>query len=138
MKRSIGFKKYFVGVKKSLVLKSETEVLKLKKSNKKKPLLRKSKLGESFTKFRDNNLTSQCSTSDPKLRGENVFGRKFSFSLENFNSLTLQDNTQSKEEDLKVNFSSESFKQINVSKQQVRIGFDNIQCDSIFMLEKDV
>jgi len=103
------------GVKKSLVLKSETEVLKLKKSNKKKPLLRKSKLGESFTKFRDNNLTSQCSTSDPKLRGENVFGRKFSFSLENFNSLTLQDNTQSKEEDLKVNFSSESFKQINGS-----------------------
>ena len=106
------------------MLKSETEVLKLKKSNRKKPLLRKSKLGESFTKFRDNNLTSQCSTSDPKLRGENVFGRKFSFSLENFNSLTLQDNTQSKEEDLKVNFSSESFKQINVSKQQV--GLDSI------------
>jgi len=103
------------GVKKSLVLKSETQVLKLKKSSKKKPLLRKSKLGESFTKFRDNNLTSQCSTSDPKLQGENVFGRKFSFSLENFNSLTLQDNTQSKDEDSTVNFSSESFKQINGS-----------------------
>ena len=95
-----------------MVLKSEEKVLKIKKSGKKKPLLRKSKLGESFSKFRDSS-SSHCTVKEKNSSEKSVFGRKYSFSLENFNSLSLQDNSSSSSEDL---YSTESFKTINVSK----------------------
>lgn len=97
-----------------MVLKSEEKVLKIKKCNKKKPLLRKSKLGESFSKFRDS-ASSHNTVQEKNSQKKSVFGRKFSFSLENFTSLSLQDkkiNSSSSSSEL---YSTESFKTINGS-----------------------
>ena len=94
-----------------MVLKSEREVLKMKKQTKKKPIVQKSKLGESFRKFRET-FHDVCSSKSREVKPL-VFGRKYSFSLENFNSLSLQEESS----ELSNNFSSESFKHINVSAQ---------------------
>ena len=67
-----------------MVLKSEQQVMEAKRSNKKRPLTRKSKLGNSFSLLREN-IADHYSPE--------VFGKKFSFMLENFNSLPLQDKT---------------------------------------------
>jgi len=90
------------------VLKSEIKVVKLKKNNQRKPLLRKSKLGEIVSKHREN-ITSECSVSENQ--NKKVFGRKFSLSLDNFNSLTLGERKEQSPE----NYSTESFKKINGS-----------------------
>jgi len=96
------------------VCRSEQKVLKLKKSSKKKPLLRKSKLGDSFTKFRDT-ISSHCSVKDDQSE-KSVFGRKYSFSLENFTSLSLQDDKDTNNGSSSSQpFSTESFKNINGS-----------------------
>ena len=92
-----------------MVLKSERDVLKMKKQTKKKQIVQKSKLGESFRKFRET-FPDVCSSKSREAKPL-VFGRKYSFSLENFNSLSLQE--ESSEPSQK--FSSESFKHINVS-----------------------
>ena len=96
-----------LGREKSKVLKSETKVVKLKKNSQRKPLLRKSKLGEIVSKHREN-ITSECSVS--KNKNKKVFGRKFSLSLDNFNSLTLGERKEHSSEA----YSTESFKKINV------------------------
>ena len=98
---------YFLGREKTKVLKSETKVVKLKKNNQRKPLLRKSKLGEIVSKHREN-ITSECSVSE--IQNKKVFGRKFSLSLENFNSLTLGERKENSPE----KYSTESFKKTNV------------------------
>jgi len=95
-------------------VKSEEKVLKIKKSNKKRPLLRKSKLGESFTKFRDS-VSSHCSVKEKNPSEKSVFGRKYSFSLENFNSLSLQDYAEAGSSSSSEKYSTESFKTINGS-----------------------
>ena len=94
-----------------MLLKSEQDVFKLKKKTKKKQIVKKSKLGESFRNFREN-IDDICSSKsrENKLL---VFGRKYSFSLENFNSLSLQEDSSENS----TKFSSESFKLINVSKE---------------------
>ena len=92
-----------------MVLKSEREVLKMKKQSKKKEIVQKSKLGESFRKFRET-FPDVCSSKSREAKPL-VFGRKYSFSLENFNSLSLQEESS----EVSNNFSSESFKHINVS-----------------------
>jgi len=97
------------GREKSKVLKSETKVVKLKKTNQRKPLLRKSKLGEIVSKHGES-LTSECSVSQFQNKNNKVFGRKFSLSLDNFNSLSLGDRKEESSED----YSTESFKKINV------------------------
>ena len=91
------------------VLKSETKVVKLKKNSQRKPILRKSKLGEIVSKHREN-ITSECSVSKIQNKNKKVFGRKFSLSLDNFNSLTLGERKEHSSED----YSTESFKKINV------------------------
>merc|ERR1712048_1098064 len=91
------------------VLKSEREVLKMKKPSKKKQIVQKSKLGESFRKFRET-FHEVCSSKSREAKPL-VFGRKYSFSLENFNSLSLQEESSEPSN----NFSSESFKHINGS-----------------------
>ena len=98
-----------VSTKSKVVLKSERDVLKMKKQTKKKQIVQKSKLGESFRKFRET-FPDVCSSKSREAKPL-VFGRKYSFSLENFNSLSLQE--ESSEPSHK--FSSESFKHINVS-----------------------
>ena len=103
----------FLGREKSKVLKSEIKVVKLKKNNQRKPLLRKSKLGEIVSKHREN-ITSECSVSENQ--NKKVFGRKFSLSLDNFNSLTLGERKEQSPE----NYSTESFKKINVRTQKNR------------------
>merc|ERR1719266_3267606 len=98
-----------LSTKSKVVLKSEKEVLKRKKPTKKKPIVQKSKLGESFRKFRET-FHDVCSSKSREVKPL-VFGRKYSFSLENFNSLSLQEESS----ELSNNFSSESFKHINGS-----------------------
>merc|ERR1711881_413455 len=95
--------------KSKVLLKSEKDVFKLKKKTKKKQIVKKSKLGESFLKFRENfdDICSSKSRENKPL----VFGRKYSFSLENFNSLSLQEDSSENS----TKFSSESFKLINGS-----------------------
>ena len=106
---------FYAGINSSMVLKSEQQVMKAKKSNRKKPLISKSKLGNSFSLLREN-ITDHCSVDD-KTQQPEVFGRKFSFSLENFNSLSLQDQTEETVgQSLKV-YDTESFKHINVSSR---------------------
>ena len=92
-----------------MVPKSEKDVLKMKKQSKKKQIVQKSKLGESFRKFRET-FHDVCSSKSREAKPL-VFGRKYSFSLENFNSLSLQEESSESSN----NFSSESFKHINVS-----------------------
>merc|ERR1712062_638789 len=82
---------------------------KMKKPTKKKQIIQKSKLGESFRKFRET-FPEVCSSKSRDAKPL-VFGRKYSFSLENFNSLSLQEDSS----ELSNNFSSESFKHINGS-----------------------
>ena len=81
----------------------------MKKQSKKKQIVQKSKLGESFRKFRET-FHDVCSSKSREVKPL-VFGRKYSFSLENFNSLSLQEESSEPSN----NFSSESFKHINVS-----------------------
>ena len=88
-----------------VLLKSEKDVLKLRKKTKNKKIVQKSKLGESFQKFREG--LEDIPSGDAKPL---VFGRKYSFSLENFNSLSLQEDSSENS----TKFSSESFKHINV------------------------
>merc|ERR1711963_362780 len=88
-----------------VLLKSEKDVLKLRKKAKNKKIVQKSKLGESFQKFRDGLEDIPAGDTKPL-----VFGRKYSFSLENFNSLSLQEDSSENS----AKFSSESFKHINV------------------------
>merc|ERR1711881_753105 len=95
--------------KSKVLLKSEKDVFKLKKKTKKKQIVKKSKLGESFKKFREN-IDDICSRESSETKPL-VFGRKYSFSLENFNSLSLQEDSSENSN----NFSSESFKHINGS-----------------------
>ena len=104
---------FYAGINSSMVLKSEQQVMKAKRSNKKKPLISKSKLGNSFSLLREN-ITDQCSVDD-KTQQPEVFGRKFSFSLENFNSLSLQDKTEETVGQSSKVYDTESFKHINVS-----------------------
>ena len=99
-----------------VLLKSEKDVLKLRKKAKNKKIVQKSKLGESFQKFRDGLEDIPAGDTKPL-----VFGRKYSFSLENFNSLSLQED--SSEDSAK--FSSESFKHINV--RSARLGLCQIK-----------
>jgi hypothetical protein len=101
------------GINSSMVLKSEQQVMKAKRSNKKKPLISKSKLANSFSLLREN-ITDQCSVDD-KTQQPEVFGRKFSFSLENFNSLSLQDKTEETVGQSSKVYDTESFKHINGS-----------------------
>merc|ERR1711879_271245 len=98
-----------ISTKAKVVLKSEREVLKMKKQSKKKEIVQKSKLGESFRKFRET-FPDVCSSKSREAKPL-VFGRKYSFSLENFNSLSLQEESS----EVSNNFSSESFKHINGS-----------------------
>ena len=51
---------FYAGINSSMVLKSEQQVMKAKKSNRKKPLISKSKLGNSFSLLREN-ITDHCS-----------------------------------------------------------------------------
>ena len=95
--------------KNSKVLKSEQKVVKLKKKYRRKPLLRKSKLGEIISKHREE-ITSECSVSEIQPNKKDVFGRKFSLSLDNFKSLTLGE----RKEHSSADYSTESFKKINV------------------------
>merc|ERR1711879_865767 len=89
--------------KNSKVLKSEQKVVKLKKKYRRKPLLRKSKLGEIISKHREE-ITSECSVSEIQPNKKDVFGRKFSLSLDNFKSLTLGEKEHSS-----ADYSTESF-----------------------------
>lgn len=102
------------GSKSTPLVKSEEKVLKIKKDNKKRPLIRKSKLGESFAKFRDS-VSSRCTVKEKNPSEKSVFGRKYSFSLENFNSLSLQDNAEAGSSSSSEKYSTESFKTINGS-----------------------
>ena len=104
------------------VLKSEKEVFQLRKSCSKsqsKSILRKSKLGESFKKFRTPaDLTTAIQDSKEVTTSENpkVFGRKFSISLENFGSLSILDrNDTEKAAESSSEFTTDSFKNFNVS-----------------------
>ena len=103
------------------ILKSEKEVFQLKKQCKKsgqKSILRKSKLGESFRKFRNpTELTTAIQDSKDVTTSENhnIFGRKFSLSLENFGSLSLLENKDNEETEEASKYSTESFKSFNVS-----------------------
>ena len=98
-----------------VLLKSEKDVLKLRKKAKNKKIVQKSKLGESFQKFRDGLEDIPAGDTKPL-----VFGRKYSFSLENFNSLSLQEDSSENS----AKFSSESFKHINV--RSARLGLCQI------------
>ena len=84
-----------LGPKQSTVLKSENLIMKRKKYSRRKPLIRKSKLASSLQKTQDD-LQSQCSFH----KSQNV--RKLSFSLENFDSLSLQEKSDTSHE--KVNY----------------------------------
>ena len=100
-----------------MLLKSEKDVFKIKNKTKKKQIVKKSKLGESFKKFREN-IDDICSSESRETK-QLVFGRKYSFSLENFNSLSLQEDSSENS----TKFSSESFKLINVSVRKYFILF---------------
>ena len=102
-----------------MVLKSERDVLKMKKQSKKKEIVQKSKLGESFRKFRET-FPDVCSSKSREAK-QLVFGRKYSFSLENFNSLSLQEESS----EVSNNFSAESFKHINVSPYMIYLEWSN-------------
>lgn len=103
------------------VLKSEKEVFQLKKTCKKsqsKSILRKSKLGESFRKFRNpSELTTAIQDSKEVITSENqkIFGRKFSLSLENFGNLSLLEEKGTEEGKEASEYSTESFKSFNGS-----------------------
>jgi len=101
-------------------LKSEKEVIQLKKSCKKsvnKAILRKSKLGESFCKFRTPaDLTTAIQDSKAVVtttENQKIFGRKFSISLENFGGLSLLEKKDAEESDDASNYSTDSFKSLN-------------------------
>ena len=84
------------GSKQSMVLKSENLIMKRKKYSRRKPLIRKSKLSSTLQKTQDD-LTNQCTLNN---KSQNV--RKFSFSLENFDSLSLQEKSDTNHQ--KVNY----------------------------------
>merc|ERR1719205_405528 len=104
------------------VLKSEKEVFQLRKTCSKpqnKSILRKSKLGESFKKFRTPaDLTTAIQDSKDVTTSENqkIFGRKFSFSLENFGSLSILEWKDTEEAaESSSEFTTDSFKNFNGS-----------------------
>merc|ERR1711881_332759 len=103
------------------VLKSEIQAIQLSEKSKNaagKTILRKSKLGESFKKFRTPaNLNSAIQDSKDVTTSENekIFGRKFSLSLENFGNLSLLDNSSSEQSKDSTEFTTESFKKLNGS-----------------------
>jgi len=103
------------------VLKSEIQAIQLSEKSKNsagKTILRKSKLGESFKKFRtpaDLNSAIQDSKDVTTSENEKIFGRKFSLSLENFGNLSLLDNSNSEQSKDSTEFTTESFKKLNVS-----------------------
>lgn len=103
------------------VLKSEKEALQLRKSCRKsqnKSILRKSKLGDSFKKFRTPaDLTAAIQDSKEVTTSENqkIFGRKFSLSLENFGNLSLLERNNTEETVDPLEFTTESFKRLNGS-----------------------
>jgi len=105
-------------------LKSEKEVIQLKKSCKKsgnKAVLRKSKLGESFRKFRNPaDLSTAIRDSEAVTTTENnkIFGRKFSLSLENFGSLSLLEKKDAEESDDSSHYSTDSFKNFNGKRKR--------------------
>lgn len=70
---------------KSVVLRSEKQILKRKKNNKKKPIIRKSILETKFLKD-----IEECSSNKGNSCNQNT--RKFSLSLDNFDYLTLNEN----------------------------------------------
>jgi len=69
----------------TVVLKSEKQILKRKKHNKKKPLIRKSILETKYLKD-----IEECSINEGKSCNQSP--RKFSLSLDSFNYLTLNEN----------------------------------------------
>lgn len=104
------------------VLRSEKEVFQLRKTCSKpqnKSILRKSKLGESFKKFRTPaDLTTAIQDSKDVTTSENqkIFGRKFSFSLENFGSLSILERKDPEEAaESSSEFTTDSFKNFNGS-----------------------
>jgi len=103
------------------VLKSEAEALKIRNPSRKsgsKTVLRKSKLGESFKKFRTpSHLNAAIQDSKEVTTSENqkIFGRKFSLSLENFGSLSLLEQNSSERTADSSEFTTESFKKLNGS-----------------------
>jgi len=97
-------------------MKSEKEALKLRKSCKKSKsvfALKKSKLGESFKTFRspkDETIMNQ----DYKDETSDVFGRKFSLGLEDFESLSILETKEIESTDEASKYSAETFKNVNV------------------------
>jgi len=103
------------------VLKSELEAFQLSEKSKNvvgKTVLRKSKLGDSFKKFRTPaSLSAAIQDSKDVTTTENqkIFGRKFSLSLDNFGSLSLLDTNSENKSVESAEFTKESFKQFNGS-----------------------
>jgi len=98
-------------------IKSEEEALKLRKSlkkNKSKFALRKSKLGESFITFRSPKDMTSANEDYKDETTSDVFGRKFSLGLENFENLTLLENKEIEATDETSKYSRETFKNLNV------------------------
>jgi len=97
-------------------MKSEKEALKLRKfckNSKRTFALKKSKLGESFKTFR---CPKDMTTANQDYNNEttsDVFGRKFSLGVENFENLSLLENKEIETDDVSK-YSGETFKKINV------------------------
>jgi len=103
------------------VLKSEVEAFQLSERSRNvagKTVLRKSKLGDSFKKFRSPaSLTTAVQDSQKVTTSENqkIFGRKFSQSLENFGNLSLLETNSEEKVAESTEFTKESFTQFNGS-----------------------
>jgi len=103
------------------VLKSEVEAFQLSERSKNvagKTVLRKSKLGDSFKKFRSPaslNTAVQDSKEVTTSENEKIFGRKFSQSLENFGNLSLLETNSEEKIAESTEFTKESFTQFNGS-----------------------
>jgi len=96
-------------------MKSEKEVLKLRKSCKKSKstfVLKKSKLGESFKTFQS--PKSETTANQDYKDETDVFGRKFSLGLEDFESLSILENKQIEVTEEASKYSAETFKNLNV------------------------
>merc|ERR1712013_485803 len=100
---------------------SELEAFQLSEKSKNvagETVLRKSKLGDSFKKFRTPaslSVAIQDSKDVTTTENQKIFGRKFSLSLDNFGSLSLLDTNSEKKSVESAEFTKESFKQFNVS-----------------------
>ena len=115
---------------KKSVIKSEQEVTRLRVSSsnlKNKAVLRKSKLADTLKKFRtpsDLHTAIEDSRKVTTSEDPKVFGRKFSFSLESFSSLSIGEKNASEEKDDTISYyEKESFKSISVSNIVYKLDF---------------